>query len=87
MQHCVASYTEEAIEGKCYLFHVEHAGAAATVEVGWNGKVWQANGPRNQQNAAAQWGRRVLGRWGKDVMPALRRQYPDVVLGPDRVPF
>src|SRR5215208_3890791 len=36
----------------------------ATIEVGWDGHVRQATVPNNRANAAAQWGRRELERWG-----------------------
>jgi hypothetical protein len=64
MNNCVASYAGRAARGQCYLFHVSHAGEEATVEVDWAGRVVQAAGPNNRMNAAARWGRRVLGRWG-----------------------
>src|SRR5262245_38214677 len=47
-----------------YLFHVEHAGEHASVEVGEDGRVRQAFGPRNQCNDAAQWGAQALSRCG-----------------------
>ena len=45
MGHCVASYVPEAIAGRCYLFHVEHEGDAATVMVQWDGAITEAAGP------------------------------------------
>jgi hypothetical protein len=65
MQHCVASYVEQAVNGSCYLFHVHHRGEDATVEVGFEGRVRQSQGPRNQSNRASAYGKRVLGRWAK----------------------
>jgi hypothetical protein len=47
----------------CFLFHAEHAGAAASLEVGAEGVVRQATGPGNRHNAACDWGRRELARW------------------------
>jgi hypothetical protein len=67
MQHCVAWYVEQAVNGGCYLFHVAHRGEDATVEVGAEGRVRQSQGPRNQSNAAATYGKRVLGRWAKGL--------------------
>ncbi len=69
MQHCVASYVDLAVQGNCYLFHVHYQGEDATVEVGQDGKVRQSQGPRNQRNRAATWGRRVLARWGRQLPP------------------
>jgi hypothetical protein len=63
MQHCVASYIDLAVGGNCYLFRVSYKGVEATVEVGCEGKVRQAQGPRNQRNKAACWGKTVLNRW------------------------
>jgi hypothetical protein len=57
MHHCVATYARRAVSGGCYLFHVEHDGAQATVEVNRDGTVAQACGPTNQRNVATQWGR------------------------------
>jgi len=65
MQNCAASYAERAVRGWCYLFHVVHDGEEATVEVDYAGRVVQAEGPGNRRNGAANWGRRVLSRWGK----------------------
>ena len=65
MNNCVASYAGRAAGGRCYLFHVSHAGEEATIEVNRAGRVVQAAGPGNEVNAASRWGRRVLGRWGK----------------------
>jgi hypothetical protein len=65
MNNCVASYASRAVRGLCYLFHVAHAGAEATIEVDRAGRVVQAAGPANQRNAASKWGKRKLNRWGK----------------------
>ncbi len=67
MQHCVASYVDLAMQGNCYLFHVRYRGEEATVEVGCEGRVRQSQGPRNQPNRAATWGRRTLGRWARTL--------------------
>lgn len=64
MQHCVGSYVEKALEGECYLFHVDyqHQGKEyqATVEVGPQGNVYQAKGPYNEHNPACEYGSRML---------------------------
>ena len=78
MEHCIATYADKAIQGECFLFHVEHMGTSASVEVSWRGKVLQSCGPRNQENVATQWGRRVLGRWGKDLRQSSQQRPPMV---------
>jgi len=81
MGNCVASYAESAVTGQCYLFHVEHGGEMATVEVALSGQVSQAEGPRNKPNAAARWGRRQLSQWDdapdwkhEDGQPVIREE-------------
>jgi hypothetical protein len=69
MRHCVASYAQDAVNGSCYLFHVERAGEVATVEVDQLGRVIQSQGPRNCHNGAASWGREVLAAWGRTFPP------------------
>jgi hypothetical protein len=64
MQHCVASYARDAVYGHCYLFHVDHAGEEATVEVDRTGRVLQSYGRGNSHNVAASRGRQTLGAWG-----------------------
>lgn len=65
MRHCIASYAARAVDGNCYLFHVEHNGEHSTVAVARDGRDVEAVGPGNQRNGAAAWGRRVLNRWGR----------------------
>ena len=65
MQHCIASYSENAVEGRCFLFHAEYQGATATIEVSHTGRVMQAHGPRNCNNKATLWGEDVLAQWGR----------------------
>jgi hypothetical protein len=65
MNHCAASYAQAAVAGRCYLFHVEHGGEHATVEVLPQGEVGQVRGPGNRDNGACRYGRRVLARWGR----------------------
>ena len=72
MQHCIASYVHEAINGYCYLFHVEHGGEAASVKVNTYGRIVQAHGPRNGRNQAVEWGKRHLSRWGAGLMRRTR---------------
>lgn len=63
MNHCVASYADDAVRGSSFLFHVELDGEHATVEVTADGDVRQAVGPGNERNLAATWGRKRLQEW------------------------
>jgi hypothetical protein len=87
MHHCVASYVEPAVRGNCYLFHVRHKGEEATIEVGCEGRVRQAQGPRNQRNAAAIWGKRVLARWAAKLPLPAPEQQREYWPADDVVPF
>ncbi|MFO0876840.1 MAG: PcfJ domain-containing protein [Gemmataceae bacterium] len=87
MQHCVASYIDQAVHGGCYLFHIDHEGEEATVEVGTAGKVRQSQGPRNLPNRAAAWGKRLLNRWGKSFPFATSMPVPVIHCGDDDIPF
>lgn len=60
MHHCVGSYATKAAGGGCYLFHVDHNGEKATVEVDPLGNVLQACGPSNRRNKACDYGARRL---------------------------
>ncbi|MFC1597193.1 PcfJ domain-containing protein [Planctomycetota bacterium] len=88
MEHCIASYAEEAVAGNCYLFSVEHRGERASVQINRDTRrVVQAAGPRNRQNGAAKWGQRVLGKWAKGLpqreLPSYEEMCPH---GGDRGP-
>ncbi len=65
MDHCIASYIPGAVKGRCYLFHVDHGGEAASVMVDHRGRVMEAAGPRNRRNQASVCGTRELGAWGR----------------------
>src|SRR5262249_44877346 len=67
MDHCISTYAEKAIKGACFLFHVEHEGTMASVQVNAEGRVVQSRGPRNRKNLASQWGERILGQWGREL--------------------
>jgi hypothetical protein len=68
MEHCIGSYAEAAVAGRCYLFHVEHQRSSASVMVdSVSGQVLQSFGPCNSRNAAATHGERYLSRWGREV--------------------
>jgi len=59
------------------------------VEVGCEGRVRQAQGPRNQRNRAAVWGKRVLNRWAVQLPPGgyCGRRYAPVMENGDEIPF
>lgn len=63
MGHCIGLYAGRAVRGECFLFHAEHGGVAASVEVGADGRVHQAAGPDNRTNAAVEWARCTLAAW------------------------
>lgn len=63
MHHCIRQYAKRASDGLCYLFHVEHAGESASVEVSPGGFVVQSHGPSNRDNHAVKWGRTILNQW------------------------
>jgi len=75
MHSCVAGYAASAVDGWCYLFHVEHAGEHATVEVSPRGEVVQAEGPCNTENRAARWGRQRLALWGRGLLSERERAF------------
>jgi len=74
MANCIASYARDAVAGRSFLFHVEHEGHMASVEVDPRGQVRQAAGPRNCDNVAAEWGRRQLEAWGRTFFSAPKRK-------------
>lgn len=65
MGHCIASYANYAVQGTCYLFHVEYKGHTASTMVAPTGEVVQSYGPRNSKNLASEYGKKVLGKWGR----------------------
>lgn len=67
MSHCIASYAERAVNGKCYLFHVDYMGEMASVEVDTCGYVNQSYGPYDRHNKASKYGEQILAKWGKDI--------------------
>jgi PcfJ-like protein len=70
MGHCVGSHAPDAATGQVFLFHVEHAGTHATVEVDPRGQILDAQGPHNRPNAAAEYGERALSAWGAGLWAA-----------------
>jgi hypothetical protein len=67
MKHCIASYAERAVLGNSYLFHVDYNGEMASVEVSPQGFVKQSYGPRDTENIASNYGRRILSDWAKGL--------------------
>jgi hypothetical protein len=65
MNNCISGYAQRAVGGSCYLFHIDHKGQRASVEVDSWGRVRQSYGPQNTLNAASKWGEQVLTRWGQ----------------------
>ncbi|WP_218932272.1 PcfJ domain-containing protein [Adhaeretor mobilis] len=65
MHSCVAGLADAASAGRVYLFHCEHNGHRATIQVGPTGQFVEASGPCNQQNQASAYGRKVLLTWGE----------------------
>ena len=69
MNHCIGTFVDKAMEGKCYLFHVEDlkSGEKASVEMDMHGKVVQSRGPYNCSNKASVRGESVLAKLGKEI--------------------
>lgn len=65
MEHCIAQSVPAAVGGRCYLFHVEYGGDAATVMV--TPEYVEARGPRNRKNAATRWGEERLTTWARGL--------------------
>jgi len=74
MGHCVAAYAPYAVNGNSFLFHVEHDGYMATVEVGDDGRVRQSHGPGNEWNTAAEVGELYLSDWGRKFNTVRRQE-------------
>ncbi len=70
LQHCISNYVEKAVNGDCFLFHIDHltSGEIASIEVDRWGRVIQACGPKNQINLAAKNGESLLKKWGKNLL-------------------
>ncbi len=68
MGHCIATRAEDALHGRCYLFHIDHQGERASVEVSPQGKIVDAEGPHNTNNAAVWWGATQLRSWAAGLV-------------------
>jgi hypothetical protein len=64
MQHCIASYAGDAVQGQCYLFHVDYQGTTASTMIDAYGRMVQSFGPHNVTNVASRYGAQMLGSWG-----------------------
>lgn len=67
MNHCISVYSGMAVQGQCYLFHIDYDGETASVEVSPSGYVVQSHGPQNRENKASKYGKNALNRWGKKL--------------------
>jgi PcfJ-like protein len=77
MKHCIATYANDAVAGRAFLFHVEHEGHSASFEVDPDGDILQAAGPTNCTNAAVEYGFGKLRTWAKGFhRPRLARPRP-----------
>jgi tetratricopeptide (TPR) repeat protein len=65
MRHCIATRAQDAVHGRCHLFHVEHEGQHASVEVSPEGKITEAQGPHNTDNVAVPVGRDATAQLGR----------------------
>ena len=68
MGHCIATRAADALRGRCYLFHIEHHGQRASVEVSAQGEIVDAQGPNNIDSAAAWWGASQLRNWAAGLV-------------------
>lgn len=68
MGHCIATRSEDALRGRCYLFHIDHQNERASVEVSVEGKIVDAQGPHNTDNTAACWGAMQLRSWAAGLV-------------------
>lgn len=88
MHHCIATYAQRAVSGQSFLFHVDHAGHQASVEVDRKGTIGQAAGPRNTVNPAVVWGTQQLRSWAAPMRPPRRsRPRRRTVSGQLELPF
>jgi hypothetical protein len=74
MNHCVGTYAEKAIDGDCFLFHIEYEGQIATAEILRNGHVQQVRGRFNASNVATEWGREYFKSWSRNF-PQSEQKY------------
>lgn len=67
MQHCVGSYSDSAVKGRSFIYHIDYGKHKATCEIvsgfGGNYRINQIHGPRNQDNLACEWGKKVINGW------------------------
>ncbi len=63
--HCLGSYWQRAVDGKCYLFRIKKGNHIANAEVTREGRLNQIHGPgnRNKDNDAVRLGKIHLNNW------------------------
>jgi len=79
MSNCIADYTDSALTGSVYLFHIDHStGVASTMVNASTGTVEQSYGPgrRPRTNKASAYGKHALARWAKGL-PETKRHLAD----------
>jgi len=88
MKHCIATRAGDAVQGRCFLFHVEYKGERASVEVSAEGEIVDAEGPTNTDNEAARWGALRLRRWAAGLrwLHRPRPRKPCATRGPGQRP-
>ena len=68
LHHCAASCAPKAHKGHSYIFHADHGGRTATIEVDpFLRTVTQARGPYNKSNEATRWAERILAKWAQEL--------------------
>jgi len=67
MKHCIGNYVDMAINGDCYLFHVDYKDQQASIMVNSEGRVVQSYGVLNVINEASEWAKVKLEAWGRKI--------------------
>lgn len=68
MNHCVATYINQALSGQSYLFHIDYKGEKATAEVNRFGNIRQIKGVENKHNNACDYGMIALKEWSNKLI-------------------
>ena len=77
MHHCISGYANDAVDGKVYIFHIEHDGETASASVSIDGRFIQCLGPCNMHNSASQFGRSILAEWASELLESSRLIWDD----------
>jgi hypothetical protein len=67
MGNCVVDFTEEAIKGEYYFFHIEKRGQHATARIARDGRILDIDGKGHKENYASTWGAFVFLDWGARI--------------------